>query len=67
MIAVTALVLALLELVFLAAVVVLIVRTWSRVREQVTPLLAMFAPPPAGSSTTSSSGGEPGSSITGPR
>ena len=46
MIAVVALVLAVLELVFLAGVVLLAVRFWRQARPMLEPYLAMFAPPP---------------------
>jgi hypothetical protein len=42
-----ALALALLELVFLLAVVVFAWRAWHKVAPSITPLLSMFAPAPA--------------------
>ncbi len=46
-VAVTALVLAVLELVLLVGVVVIARRFWFQVAPQVQPLLAMFAPSPS--------------------
>lgn len=45
MIAWAAFLLAVLELVFLAAVLAAAARAWSKVAPQITPLLAMFSPP----------------------
>ncbi len=51
MIAWAAFVLAVLELVLLAGVVLLAARFWRQVAPQVTPLLAMFTPPAASTSS----------------